>query len=320
MASSLSSAPLMATVRSNNALLAHLYPSIAASRQCRPFSQSVRRSGGYVPNEVSVKQPAQPSMKTRGHELNRADLPQDIGLLPGTFIRPLWRDMPSIFQQPYERLRMEWLWMKTGAQNFLGLLAYSKWLNKGLPLRLKERRQVARNLHQQMYSTFAEGNVTKLRKFCCTGLANSLSSRINSRPKGEKVTWSLDKYNRTPGTFLTGLRVVSDRATQIPELPNSGVRQVVVRIMSRQSTGKVQVQSKHKGQKSTVPAEAPKQQDCTEYIVIQKMRWTGEEEPWRVWGHTSPTTVDELMDPAFAPGMSAADRVEAMKAQMMGKK
>lgn len=165
----------------------------------------------------------------------------------------------------------------------------------------------------------------KLRKICCTGLANSLSSRINSRARNEKVTWTLDKYNRTPGTFLTGLRVVSDRATQIPELPNSGVRQVVVRITSRQSTGKVLAPpSKHKGQghKSSVPAEAPapKQQDCTEYVVIQKMRWTGEEEPWRVWGHTSPTTVDDLQDAAFAPGLSASDRIEAMKSQMMGKK
>lgn len=36
------------------------------------------------------------------------------------------------------------------------LIAYSKWINKGLPLRLKERRQVARELHQRMYSAFAE--------------------------------------------------------------------------------------------------------------------------------------------------------------------
>jgi protein MBA1 len=64
--------------------------------------------------------------------------------------------MPSIFQQPKERLQLEWLWLKNAVQNFLGLIAYSKWINKGLPLRLKERRQVARELHQRMYSAFAE--------------------------------------------------------------------------------------------------------------------------------------------------------------------
>lgn len=161
----------------------------------------------------------------------------------------------------------------------------------------------------------------KLRKICCTGLANSLSSRINDRPRNEKVTWTLEKYNRTPGTFLTGLRVVSDRATQIPELPNSGVRQVIVRITSRQSTGKIKMQPKHKRQGASVPADShapPKEQDCTEYMVFQKMRWTGLEEPWRVWGHTTPTTVDNLQDAAFAPGLTASERLEAIKDEMMG--
>lgn len=46
-------------------------------------------------------------------------MPQDLGLLPGTFIRPVWHEMPSIFKQPRERLRMEWLWWKTRLQNFL---------------------------------------------------------------------------------------------------------------------------------------------------------------------------------------------------------
>ncbi|THC98030.1 hypothetical protein EYZ11_002456 [Aspergillus tanneri] len=304
MASSLPNAPLRAAVRSNNSLISHLYPSVAASCQCRQFSlSSQRRALRGTPENISMKQPAQPSMRTRGRELARADLPQDIGLLPGTFIRPLWRDMPSIFQQPSERLRMEWLWLKSGVQNFLGMVVYSKWLNTGLPLRLRERRYVARDLHKLMYSAFAE--------------------RINNRLKDEKVTWSLEKYNRTPGTFLTGLRVVSDRATQIPEIPDSGVRQVVVRITSRQSTGKIKLQPKHRPQGPSVPAEnaaSTKQQDCTEYIVVQKLRWAGEEEDWRIWGHATPTTVEDLSNAFFAPGMTVADRLEAMKDSMQGRK
>ncbi|KKK24901.1 hypothetical protein ARAM_000136 [Aspergillus rambellii] len=262
-------------------------------------------------------------MRTRGRELSRAELPQDIGLLPGTFIRPLWRDMPSIFQQPAERLKLEWLWVKTGFQNFLGLLAYSKWLNKGLPLRLKERRQVARDFHQMMYSAFAAGDAATLRKICCTGLANDLGSRIASRPRGEQVIWSLDKYIRSPSTFFTGIRVVSDRATQIPELPDSGVRQVVLRITSRQSTGKVQLPAGKPGQWVDLEGAKPptlKHQDCTEYIVLQKLRWTGQEDPWRIWGHTKPTTVDDLDSPFFASGLTLGERMEAMKEMMEGKK
>lgn len=166
------------------------------------------------------------------------------------------------------------------------------------------------------------GDVPTLRKICCTGLANSLTSRIAGRAKDEKVTWTLDKYNRTPATLLTGLRVVSDRATQIPELPDSGVRQVVVRITSQQSTGKGKVV---KGRNPNAPTEVQqvgpvKQQDCTEYIVLQKLRWTGEEEDWRIWGHTTATTVDDLNSPFFAPGLTMGERMEAMKETMQGKK
>ncbi|PLB35653.1 uncharacterized protein BDW47DRAFT_109923 [Aspergillus candidus] len=329
MASSLAKGPLVSTLRSNNVLSQRSSGPLAfvsAASQCRQFSNSPQHGMGNmrgVPQNFSVKQPAQPSTKTRGRELSRADLPQDIGLLPGTYVRQLWRDMPSIFHQPAERLRLEWLWLKTGFQNFLGLLAYCKWVNKGLPLRLKERRQVAGELHQRMYTAFADGNLPLLRKTCCTGLANNLGTRISTRPKDEKVTWHLDKYIRSPSTFLTGIRVVSDRATQIPELPDSGVRQVVVRITSRQSTGKSKVRTQ-RGQQTPaneVEEAAPvKQQDCTEYIVIQKLRWVGEETDWKVWGHTSPTTVDNLNDPAFAAGLTMRERMEAIQDQMAGKK
>ncbi|KAL4866666.1 hypothetical protein BDV12DRAFT_172637 [Aspergillus spectabilis] len=313
MASSISTRSFFSAVRTPAGVL--------PSWQCRQFSLSSYCSAaqrGGMPQTLSVKQPAQPSMKSRGQNLTRSELPQDIGLLPGTYIRPLWRDLPSIFQQPRERLHFEWLWLKSWFQNFMGLVIYSKTQGKSLPLRLKERRQVARVMHKQMYSAFANGDANTLRKICCTGLANNLIGRIAARPKGERVTWSLDKYIRSPSTFFTGIRVVSDRATQIPELPDSGVRQVVLRVTTRQSTGKVQ----RKIAGVDAPAERPpvKQQDCAEYIVIQKLRWTGEEEPWRIWGHTTPTTVDDLSSPFFAQGLSMADRLEAMRNSMGVKK
>ncbi|PWY79421.1 hypothetical protein BO94DRAFT_626330 [Aspergillus sclerotioniger CBS 115572] len=321
MASSLSKGPVFSAIRSNNTPFATLYsktlsgPAAAAPCQRRPFSQSSQRNGMRgLPENISIPQPAQPSMRTRGRDMARADLPQDIGLLPGTFIRPLWRDMPSIFHQPSERLHMEWLWVKSAFQNFVALLAYSKWINKGLPLRLKERRQVALDLHKTMYSAFAAGDSATLRKVCCSGLANQLSGRISSRPRGEKVTWNLEKYIKSPATFFTGVRVLADRATQIPELPDSGVRQVVLRITSRQSKGKVSPGD------STEVANNAKQQDCTEYLVIQKLRWVGEEGEWRVWGHATPTTVEDLESPFFARGLSMADRMEAMKESMGAKR
>lgn len=151
------------------------------------------------------------------------------------------------------------------------------------------------------------GDILSLNKICCPGLANDLAGRINRRRRGEKVTWSLDKYIRGPSTFFTGVRVVSDRASKLPHLADSGARQIVVRITSRQTKGRI---TSTDSKDSTAPQET--QQDCTEYIVIQQLRWSGENGPWRIWGHTSPTTVEELDSPAFAQGLTAAERYQAM--------
>ncbi|KAL4805479.1 hypothetical protein BDV18DRAFT_161131 [Aspergillus unguis] len=323
MASSISSAPLLSVARMRTAVI-QPFPAITSSH-CRQFSLSSQRNAARagIPQNVSMRQPAQPSMKARGQTLSRAELPQDIGLLPGTFIKPTMRDLPSIFQQPKERLHFEWLWVKSWFQNFLGLVVYSKTEGKGLPLRLKERRQVARAYYERMYTAFAAGDQNTIRKICCTGLANNLISRITTRRRGEQVHWSLDKYIRSPSTWFTGIRVVADRAVQIPELPDSGVRQVVLRITSRQSARTVQLETTKQGKALDAPREDPapaKSQNCTEYIVLQKLRWMGQEEGWRVWGNATPTTVEDLSSPFFATGMSVADRLAAMQASMGQKK
>ncbi|KAL5358215.1 hypothetical protein BJX96DRAFT_37325 [Aspergillus floccosus] len=334
MASSLSKGPLFSAIRSNTAVSQFYFPVAPGSCQCRFFSQASQRNGRQAMNMDSPKVPTplKPSTATKGSMMSRSELPTDLGLLPGTFIRPLWRDLPSIFTHPKERLQLEWLWLKSGFQSFASIIVYSKITFKGLPLRFRERRQVARELHQRMYSAFAAGDVPTIRKICCTGFANDLTSRITARAKDEAVTWTLDKYNRTPATLLTGVRILADRATQIPEIPDSGVRQVVVRITSRQSTQKMRVVTKASttgsgpaARKSLIkelePVAPAKQQDCTEYLVFQKLRWFGQEEDWRIWGHTQPTTVEDLYsNPMFAPGLTLAERMQHAQDMYQGKK
>jgi protein MBA1 len=69
---------------------------------------------------MNFRQPtqSQPSFKTRTKDMPMTQLPNDLGLLPGTFIKPLWRDMPSIFESPRDRLHMEWTWLKTLFTNY----------------------------------------------------------------------------------------------------------------------------------------------------------------------------------------------------------
>ena len=120
MATSIAGVPLFSAARARTAVISQ--SSTIALPQCRQFSLSAQYSALQkgMPQTLSVRQPSQPSMKSRGQNMSRSELPQDIGLLPGTYIRPLWRDMPSIFQQPRERLHFEWLWVKSWFQNFLG--------------------------------------------------------------------------------------------------------------------------------------------------------------------------------------------------------
>ncbi|KAJ5632909.1 hypothetical protein N7490_009248 [Penicillium lividum] len=281
-----------------------------ASLQYRPFSQSSQR-WAYKSTNFSPKSPTGPSMKTRQKELMTGQLPSDIGILPGTFVRPLMRDLPSIFKSPRDRWNMEWVSFKSWFQNFISLVTYCKRINN-IPLMLKERRKIGRLLYGDMYTAFAGGDISGIRRICGEGLAKNLSSQIESRPKNQQVTWNLVKWVRGPSTFFTGIRVMSDRATQIPEVPNSGIRQIVLRMTSRQSMTKTT-----KGSNAEVTGVPAKEQTCVEHFVIQEIRWNGKSTGWRAWGHVTPTDLETVYsDPAFAPGLTALERLEGMKKTM----
>jgi protein MBA1 len=165
------------------------------------------------------------------------------------------------------------------------------------------------------------GDEETIRKICCTGLANTLITRIAKRPSNEKVEWNLAKYTRAPSTLFRGVHVVSDRATQIPEYPKSGIRQVVVLITSLQTTetSNMVLRRTPRGNLELSRDDAEKkakQQYCTEYVVIQKQMWNGKEEPWRLWGQTKATTLADLDSPWFAQGLTMSERLEAAKAMM----
>ncbi|KAJ5110921.1 hypothetical protein N7532_001456 [Penicillium argentinense] len=285
--------------------------STPGAPQCRYFSQASQR-WAYKSQNFSPRTSSQPSMKVRSKDLLMGQLPNDIGLLPGTFVRPLWRDMPSIFNEPRDRLMMEWTWIKSAFQNFLSLIIYNKKDNKYPMLLFKPRRKIATDLYKDMYSSFARGDIQNIRKLCCDGLSKKLIQQIENRPSTEKVTWTLENWIRRPSTYFTGVRVLSDRATQLPEVSHSGVRQIVLRLTSRQAMSKTNT-APVRGKAVAEAEPTAKQQDVVEYVVIQNIIWNGRESEWRVWGNTSPTSIHKIYtDPYFAPGLSAMERIQAM--------
>ncbi|CAG8905355.1 unnamed protein product [Penicillium egyptiacum] len=286
--------------------------------QCRAFSETSQQWRGRQMNFRPPSQ-VQPSFKTRTQDMRLADLPNDIGLLPGTFVRPLWRDMPSVFTAPRDRWHMEYTWLKSWFSNFASVLQYCKRENN-LPLLLSKRRHFAAKLQEDMYTAFAQGNTAQIRQICCDGLVKQLSKGIERRPKNEKMTWKLVKYLRKPSTNFTGLRVIADRATSIPDIPKSGIRQIVVRITSRQATTTTQIQNPSGKEPTEATTVSAKEQDCVEHIVIQNLRWNDQDKGWRVWGYINPTSLHEAYhSPHFAPGLSALERLQMIQ-DSLGKK
>ncbi|KAK2753740.1 hypothetical protein FQN55_000103 [Onygenales sp. PD_40] len=312
----------------------------------RPFSQTARR--GAV-GKVMQGQPKSRSVLSNKNQLKKATasssaetIADDMGILPGTFIRPLWRNRPSIFKEPKRRLQMEWLNIKMKIQNFAGVLVYCKYLNrqKKLPLRYRERKPRALHLHQVMYTAFAAGDISSLKKLCCTGLLENFSRNISKRPRGSPpLTWTLHKYRRFPlALTFSGARVISDRAAALPGANGFGIRQAIVRIQSRQSLveapapapvsqqpqrvqnrviGKQQQQQQQEVTKAEAEKKAiEKQKDCTEYVVLQRFMVNGEEGEWKVWGLAEETTAEVLeTDKSFEPGLSLVERFRAIWTQ-----
>lgn len=101
----------------------------------------------------------------------------------------------------------------------------------------------------------------------------------------------------------------------IPDLPDSGIRQIVMRIDSQQGTQTLSTARDPDGE-SPSPLKI---QDCTEYIVIQKVKIAGFQKDWEVWGYTKPTTLEDLDSPWFATNLSFKERVEAMQDMMSGR-
>jgi hypothetical protein len=59
------------------------------------------------------------SRKVEMKNLPQSRIPDDVGLLPETFIRPPSREMPRLLSSEWKRrLKLEWLWVRTRVQNF----------------------------------------------------------------------------------------------------------------------------------------------------------------------------------------------------------
>jgi len=223
----------------------------------------------------------QPSLQRMMKE--GSNIPNDMGLLPGTFVTPTLTNRPSLLSTPRARLKLEWARVKTHVMDYIGMLVFKITSKKPRPkLRIRQTAPTALGLHRQMYTAFADGDLLTLRNICADGLLESFKARIATRRRqGETFQWQLHKYTKSA-------RVVSNRLIVVPIVKDFAIRQAVVRIQSRQSLAKLK-----DGQ--VVPGTGHPR-DVKEYLVIQRLIKSGKEGPWMVWGTTEETTVEKVIE------------------------
>ncbi|KAI9715908.1 MAG: hypothetical protein M1812_005728 [Candelaria pacifica] len=240
------------------------------------FSSNTPRWAKSASAFVGRRQKAERSMKVMVKEQNK--WPTDMGLVDGTFIMPTGANKPSLFTDPRGRLKLEWTRLNKYGWDLASLWAYMRITKPRKKLLLRQTAPTAIELHRKMYTAFAEGDISTLRKICAEGILESFRKRIAARA-GEKWEWNLESYRRTP-------RVVSNRAVKLP-LDKAGLRQAVVNIESRQSLTRTRPDG------TRVPGTGT-QKVVREYVVIQKQMFDGVENRWLVWGTTEETTLSKL--------------------------
>jgi hypothetical protein len=72
-----------------------------------------------MPKNIMKSLPPQQGMRSRMKNLSRQEIPNDLGILPQTLIRPPPQDLPKLLSADWKRrIKFEWLWTKTRFQNF----------------------------------------------------------------------------------------------------------------------------------------------------------------------------------------------------------
>ena len=71
-----------------------------------------------IPKGMAGQMPAQQGLKSRMKTVQMGQIPNDLGLMPQTLIRPSSKRLPKLFSSSWkEKLRFEWFWTRTRFQN-----------------------------------------------------------------------------------------------------------------------------------------------------------------------------------------------------------
>lgn len=217
----------------------------------------------------------------------------------------------TMFYNLYTSCHYKWFIRKKGARKEKGKIILN------YPFRRGKITAVAEEMHQKMYTAFAAGDEERLKSMCSEGILASFRNRMSRRQPNEELEWHCQRLGRP--------KLVSHRATLLPykspDGGNAAFRQAIVRLrtyqtLRRSTLGSVaRERPKSAFQQNLENARTAKDggaalrqhqaarkaddtvesgSEVTEYFVIQRRLWKGEEEPWQVWGMAEETTVAKL--------------------------
>ncbi|KAG9587583.1 hypothetical protein KCV04_g21930, partial [Aureobasidium melanogenum] len=250
----------------------------------------VRKQKSFTPQQMGMKQPSQKSFEVmkRDQMKNIDQMPNDVGLIPGTFIMPTGSRLPSLTQEFGARFALEkyraWMRIKeVFARHYMGFFHVkprADFQTSAIP-------SIAKSLYTDMYTAFAAGNLSPMAPKLCENIYTSLEQRIQARGPNVGVAWTLHSWVSEP-------KIVSHKYMPMSLEDNKDktkqttVQQVCVRMQSYQSLKKVR-RVKQGNKTVEVPEEgsssAPR--PVTEYLVVQRLCKRGKMGPWMVWGTTT---------------------------------
>jgi len=293
-------------------LAAKAQNSNTASRRHASSATQGRRCGNEISRMVAAQVGEANSSKMQN--MTKAKIPGDVGLFPKTFVAaPLVDYLRIAFSKPTLFLRILWMLFKKPFMNNFGLVYNLAWTRrKGfrvfstaslrkrpIPLHLTSRITDALTLHRELNTAIAAGDKHWLRAHCCTGLATKACNRIERRGAtksgaSNQEHWELLSYGGLPVlgskvppwplcSWMPGkaYKVVNDVVGALPVSNDVLIRQVIVRITSKQKY-------------NLNNGKGDQQKTLTEYVVLQKILFQGEDEGWKVWGTVKPNTVEEI--------------------------
>jgi protein MBA1 len=242
-----------------------------------------------------MKQPAQPSISRAQKEQQEAmirsgQVPDDVGLLQDTFVLPR-----ASGDRWSWRLRKRWAYVRL--IDTYGMIAF-KWLVKPRPkFELSTIAPKAAEMHKEMYTAFAAGNLETVQSKICTGLYGSLRGRVGQRAPNTYLRWSVKKQLSAPKLCSFKAAVLPGPKGESSEERNAQI-QAVVKLHTLQSLQHVKKTAKRVNQRMVTNEElvgAEEEKESVEYVVLQKTLRRGKMNNWQVWGFTNETSLQQLL-------------------------